>query len=96
MLIDIFVVQGELEDGFGIDLEAGREKFRFFVGTPDYKQSFEWRIFGDEPDFDSVFAADGVVAEFWTDYYRVLRFTKGKPTHLSGELPDGRSCWGIL
>jgi exodeoxyribonuclease V gamma subunit len=78
------------------DRAAGRKTFDKYVVSDAFKTSLEWRIFGDAPDFDTVFDESGPVMAFWHDFHRVLHFVKGKATHLSKPLPHGNSHWGVL
>ena len=60
---------------------SGSEEFDKYIKSPDYKQSFEWRIFGDEPNFDSIFASNG-------ELLRLRRETRGIRFQLELLKPD--------
>jgi hypothetical protein len=79
-----------------LDIAAGRKTFDKYVVSDAFKTSLEWRVFGDAPDFDTVFDESGPVMTFWGDFHRVLHFVKGKATHLPKPLPHGNSHWGVL
>ncbi len=78
------------------DFEKGRLRFDRFVGSDDFADSLERRIYGNEPDFAAIFDPKGPVIEFWSRFHGVFHFTRGKANGLPGKLPHGNSHWGIL
>jgi exodeoxyribonuclease V gamma subunit len=78
------------------DFEIGRARFDRFVGSDDFADSLERRIYGNEPDFAAIFDPKGPVFDFWSRFHSVFHFTRGKAIGLPGKLPHGNSHWGIL
>jgi exodeoxyribonuclease V gamma subunit len=78
------------------DFDKGRARFDRFVGSDDFADSLERRIYGSEPDFAAIFDAKGPVVDFWSRFHGVFHFTRGKANGLPGKLPHGNSHWGIL
>lgn len=78
------------------DFDKGRARFDRFVGSDDFADSLERRIYGNEPDFAAIFDPQGPVIDFWSRFHGVFHFTRGKASGLPGKLPHGNSHWGIL
>jgi exodeoxyribonuclease V gamma subunit len=78
------------------DFDKGQLRFDRFVGSDDFADSLERRIFGNEPDFAAIFDPKGPVIDFWSRFHGVFHFTRGKANGLPGKLPHGNSHWGIL
>lgn len=78
------------------DFDKGRARFDRFVGSDDFADSLERRIYGNEPDFAAIFDPQGPVIDFWSRFHDVFHFTRGKASGLPGKLPHGNSHWGIL
>lgn len=78
------------------DFENGRARFARFVGSDGFADSLERRIYGNEPDFASIFDPQGSIVDFWSRFHGVFHFTRGKANGLPGKLPHGNSHWGIL
>jgi exodeoxyribonuclease V gamma subunit len=78
------------------EFDKGRVRFDRFVGSDDFADSLERRIYGNEPDFAAIFDPKGPVIDFWSRFHSVFHFTRGKANGLPGKLPHGNSHWGIL
>jgi exodeoxyribonuclease V gamma subunit len=78
------------------DFDKGRARFDRFIGSDDFADSLERRIYGNEPDYAAIFNPKGQVIDFWSRFHDVFHFTRGKANGLPGKLPHGNSHWGIL
>jgi exonuclease V gamma subunit len=68
------------------DEEEKSPEFTFdkFVASDDYGKSLERRLFGEEPKYSDVFAADGPIREFWSTLTSAVNGPKFKSSAKHG------------